>query len=69
MFTKAGHNIVGLNLSSACLLVKETFSLELRRLLLDINWKLFSRDIVAHHKILILLKAYFAIYKKSYKFA
>ena len=44
---------------------KGSVSRILRWVLLYINQKLFSSSIVAHHKILILLKGYFAIYKNK----
>ena len=43
---------------------KGTVSRDLRWVLLYINWKLFSRAIVAHHKMLILLKGHFTLYKR-----
>ena len=43
---------------------KGTVSRELRWVLLNINRKLFSRAIVGHHKILILLKGHLTINKK-----
>ena len=45
--------------------IKGTVSWELRWVLLYINRKLFSRAIVAHHKIFILLNGYFSIYKRK----
>ena len=42
---------------------KGTVSRELRWVLLYINWELFSRADVPHHKILILLKGHFTVYK------
>jgi len=47
-------------------LVKGTVSQELRHRLLYIIRKLFSRPIVASHKIYILLKGQFAINKKPF---
>ena len=44
---------------------KGTVSRDLRWVLLYINRKLFSRAIVAHHKILILLKGHFTINKED----
>ena len=43
-----------------------TVSRELRHRLLYIIRKLFSRPIIALHKILILLKGHFTIIKKSF---
>ena len=43
---------------------KGTVSRDFHWVLLYINRKLFSRAIVAHHKILILLKGHFTIYKR-----
>jgi len=45
--------------------LKRTVSRDLRWVLLYINRKLFSRAIVAHRKILILLKGHFTIYKED----
>ena len=44
--------------------VKGAVSRELRRVLLYINRKLFSRAIVAHHKIVILLKGHLITNKR-----
>jgi len=44
--------------------IKGTVSRDLRWVLLDINRKLFSRAIVAYHKILILFKGHLTIYKR-----
>ena len=44
--------------------IKGTVSQQLRRVLQYINGKLFSRAIVGHHKILILLKEHFKINKR-----
>ena len=41
--------------------IKGTVSRDLRWILLYINRKLFARAIVAHHKMLILLKGHFTI--------
>ena len=45
--------------------LKGSVSRVLRWVLLYINQKLFSRPIIALHKILILLKGQFTIYKKQ----
>ena len=44
---------------------KGSVSRVLRWVLLYINWKLFSRSIIASHKILTFLKGHFTIYKKQ----
>ena len=54
------------NLSSFLGLLKWTVSRELRHWLLYIIRKLFSRPIVASHKIYILLKGQFTINKKPF---
>jgi len=43
---------------------KSHATVPLRWILLYINWKLFSRVIVGHHKMLILLKGHFTINKR-----
>ena len=59
------HAFVSLQISFSCLHFKETVSQELWWVLLYINGKLFSGAIVGHHKILILQKGHFAIYKRK----
>ena len=46
-------------------LIKGSVSWDFKWVMLYINWKLFSRAIVGHHKILILLKGHFTIYKRG----